>query len=98
VKGGPRRSADAEAVLVEGLRWHSSVVERVLGKDEVLGSIPSASFGGIRHLAPDTGASAECRMMNDELGRTVSSFIILAFALIGVWSLMSNVEDMAGGR
>jgi len=37
-------------------------------------------------------------MMNDELERTVSSFIILAFALIGVWSLMSNVEDMAGGR
>ena len=32
-------------------RWHSSVVERHLGKVEVQGSSPCGSFGGIRHLA-----------------------------------------------
>ena len=31
-------------IIVDASRWHSSEVERVLGKDEVLGSIPSASF------------------------------------------------------
>ena len=51
------------------LCWYSSVVERHLGKVEVLGSSPSTSSGGARHLAGSRRPNSECRMLNDELRR-----------------------------